>query len=100
MIPFKEFTVSESADPLKEAATQSVQNMDTALTKLLGGAKSRKSGRTEFEYTLTTGKRVYVDYGGEDEPYAIVSFGGKEKDITKGKDLAGLVAQFIGVKPE
>lgn len=86
------------ASAVNEAYDQKLKGMDAEISKALGGSKSRKSGRTEFEYSVGA-KTVNVNYGGEDEPYAIVSIGGKEKDFSKGKTLAADIAKYIGVKP-
>lgn len=84
-----------------EAYAQELANMDKMIGKALGVGKSRKSGRTEFEYSGIPGigKSITVNFGGKDDPYVIVSVGGKETDFSKGKTMAGDIAKFLGVKP-
>lgn len=91
----------ESTSGVTEAYAQELANMDKMIGKALGVGKSRKSGRTEFEYSGIPGhaKAVTVNFGGEDDPYVIVTVGGKEHDISKGKTLAADVAKYLGVTP-
>lgn len=93
------FVFGESA--VNEAYAQELANMDKMIGKALGVGKSRKSGRTEFEYSGIPGhgKAITVNFGGEDDPYVIVTCNGKETDISKGKTLATDIAKFLGVKP-
>ena len=92
----------ESTSGVTEAYAQELANMDKMIGKALGVGKSRKSGRTEFEYSGIPGhaKAITVNFGGEDDPYVIVTVGGKEHDISKGKTLAADVAKYLGVKVE
>lgn len=98
-----EFFFGKSADKgqVTEAYAQELANMDKMIGKALGVGKSRKSGRTEFEYSGIPGigKAITVNFGGEDDPYVIVTCNGKEQDISKGKNLAADIAKFLGVKP-
>ncbi|ARB12163.1 hypothetical protein HYP05_gp009 [Salmonella phage ST-W77] len=98
-----EFFFGKSADKgqVTEAYAQELANMDKMIGKALGVGKSRKSGRTEFEYSGIPGigKPVAIDFGGEDDPYVIVTVAGKQHDISKGKTLAADIAKYIGVKP-
>lgn len=93
------FVFAESA--LTEGYAQELANMDKMIGKALGVGKSRKSGRTEFEYSGIPGhgKAITVNFGGEDDPYVIVTCNGKEQDISKGKTLATDIAKYLGVKP-
>lgn len=98
-----EFFFGKSADKgqVTEAYAQELANMDKMIGQALGVGKSRKSGRTEFEYSGIPGigKAITVNFGGEDDPYVIVTCNGKEQDISKGKTLAADIAKFLGVKP-
>lgn len=98
-----EFFFGKSADKgqVTESYAQELANMDKMIGKALGVNKSRKSGRTEFEYSGIPGigKPITVNFGGEDEPYVIVTVNGKEHDISKGKNMAADIAKFLGVKP-
>lgn len=95
------FGKDASNGQVTEAYAQELANMDKMIGKALGVGKSRKSGRTEFEYSGIPGhgKPVTVNFGGEDDPYVIVTVGGKETDISKGKTLAADIAKYLGVKP-
>ena len=86
---------------MTEAYAQELANMDKVIGKALGVTSSRKSGRTEFEYSGIPGhgKAITVNFGGEDDPYVTVTVGGKETDISKGKTMVADVAKFLGVKP-
>ncbi len=99
-----EFFFGKSPDvgQVTEAYAQELANMDKMIGKALGVSKSRKSGRTEFEYSGIPGigKSVAIDFGGEDDPYVIVTMGGKQQDISKGKTLAVDIAKYLGVKPQ
>lgn len=96
-----EFFFGKSANKgqVTEAYAQELTNLDKMISKALGASKSRKSGRTEFEYSGIPGigKAVAIDFGGEDEPYVIVTVGGKQHDISKGKTLAVDIAKYLGV---
>lgn len=98
-----EFFFGKSADKgqVTEAYAQDMANLDKMIGKALGAGKSRKSGRTEFEYSGIPGigKAVAIDFGGEDDPYVIVTVGGKQQDISKGKTMAADIAKYLGVKP-
>lgn len=98
-----EFFFGKSADKgqVTEAYEKDLVNFDKTVGATLGAAKSRKSGRTEYEYhgIPGIGKPITVNFGGEDDPYVIVTVGGKEHDINKGKNMAADIAKFLGVKP-
>lgn len=86
---------------LTEAYAQELANMDKTIGKALGVSGSKKVGRQEFEYSGIPGhgKAITINYGGEDDPYVIVTVGGKEHDISKGKTLGADIAKYLGVKP-
>uniref|UniRef100_A0AAU8KYX0 Uncharacterized protein n=1 Tax=Serratia phage Kevin TaxID=3161161 RepID=A0AAU8KYX0_9CAUD len=88
--------------PVTEAYAQELANLDKMIGKALGVGKSRKSGRTEFEYSGIPGigKCVNIDFGGEDDPYVIVTVDNKQHDISKGKTLSADIAKYLGVKPQ
>ncbi|WPJ72182.1 hypothetical protein DEEACLCL_00165 [Salmonella phage CRW-SP2] len=98
-----EFFFGKSADKgqVTEAYAQDLMNFDKTMKAALGASNSRKSGRTEFEYSGIPGigKAVAIDFGGEDEPYVIVTVNNKQKDINKGKNMAADIVKYLGVKP-
>lgn len=99
-----EFFFGKSADKgqVTEAYAQDLTDLDKMISKALGASKSRKSGRTEFEYSGIPGigKAIAIDFGGEDDPYVIVTVGGKQQDISKGKTLTADIAKYLGVNPK
>lgn len=85
-----------------ESYEATLKKMGNEMAKVLGAKTTRMSGRQEFEYGGIPGhgKLVHIEFGGEDEPYVIVSVGGKETDFSKGKNMAADIAKFLGVKPK
>ena len=85
-----------------ESYEKKLKTMGNDLAKFLGAKGVRMSGRQEFEYSGIPGhgKLVHVEFGGEDEPYVIVSVGGKEHDVSKSKNLNADIAKYLGVKPQ
>lgn len=98
-----EFFFGKSADKgqVSEGYEAVLKKMGQDMAKTLGAKTTRMSGRQEFEYggIPGIGKLVHIEFGGEDEPYVIVSVGGKETDFSKGKTMAADIAKFLGVKP-
>ena len=99
-----EFFFGKSADKgqVTEAYEATLKKMGQDMAKVLGAKTTRMSGRQEFEYggIPGIGKLVHIEFGGEDEPYVIVSVGGKEHDVSKGKNMAADIAKYLGVKPQ
>lgn len=99
-----EFFFGKSADKgqVTEGYEATLKKMGQDMAKTLGAKTTRMSGRQEFEYggIPGIGKLVHIEFGGEDEPYVIVSVGGKEHDVSKGKNMAADIAKYLGIKPQ